>query len=474
MSHEPEIAEGTGRYLSPSGQSLLSHAQKVRATRIHLPRTAATRILTFAIAALPGAWALGLAEFMWPILVLPMALFILRRSRVSMPRAFFLWLAYLALAIVAAISAADGLRIISVYFAATVVFLFAYNASSDELPDNTIVALVALFWVLVVVGGVLGLIFGTAEFPSLANTLFVDESQLDTYWDDVTRVQLSDGLKAGEMSGLVLDHRPKGFLAYANHFGAAVVMFMPAIALLRLQVERGRFSLLLDLVAVAAIFPFIVSRNRWAWLSLLLVTVYIIARLWRPFPQSARALVTGLAVVLVVIAVTPLGGVVTERLEGESSNQYRSEQYRLSWNLIQTSPWLGFGGNQQSDEIAVTSQTEYEDLHLGADSQILQTMINHGIPALVLYGSWLIVLVAVTRTAITPILAITHLAALVAILHAPFYILTPHRWMLLMVVAGASFRYLNDQGRGRQIVLWSSQSALETQARRRRRRNAAS
>ncbi|MBT8400143.1 MAG: O-antigen ligase family protein, partial [Rhodothermia bacterium] len=375
MSHQPEVVEESNRYLSPSGQSLLADAKQARATRINLPRTRATRTLTFAIVALPGAWALGLAEFMWPILVLPMAVFILRRSRILMPRAFFLWLAYVAIAIVAAVSAADGLRIITVYLAATIVFLFAYNASSDELPDSAIVALVALFWILVVVGGVLGLIFGTQEFPSLTNTLFVDEGQLETYWDDVTRVQLSDGLKVGEEAGLVLDHRPKGFLAYANHFGSAVVMFLPAVALLRLQLDRGRHSLSLDLVAVAAIFPFIISRNRWAWLSLLFIALYIVARLWRPFPRSARVMVIGLAMLLIVIAVTPLRGVVTDRLEGESSNQYRSEQYRLSWDLIQTSPWLGFGGNQESDEIAVTSQTVYEDLHLGADSQILQTMI---------------------------------------------------------------------------------------------------
>ncbi|MDH3606008.1 MAG: O-antigen ligase family protein [Acidimicrobiia bacterium] len=426
---------------------------------------------TMAVMALPAAWALGLAEFMWPVLALPMAFFLLSRERVRMPRSFLIWLAYLAIAVVAVVSAGDGARILTVYLAASIVFLFAFNATSDELPDSAIVALIGLYWVVVAVGGVLALIFGTTEFPSLANTLFVDESNAGTFWDDVTRVQLSDGLKVGEQSGLVVDHRPKGFLAYANHFGAALVMFLPALALLRAQLLKGRWARALDIAAVVAVIPFVISRNRWAWLSLVVVAVYLIARLWRPHPKAARVMLTGLSLMLLLVAVTPLQGIVTDRLQSESSKQYRSDQYSLSWELIQMSPWLGFGGNQTGDDPLLSSPSEFEDLNLGADSQILQTTVNHGIPALIVYAVWLFAIVIAARSIDTPVLAVTHLAGLVAILHTPFYVLTPHRWVLLMLLAGASFRHLHAQGRVGTVTLWSKTGSLEARARRGRRRD---
>jgi O-antigen ligase len=70
---------------------------------------------------------------------------------------------------------------------------------------------------------------------------------------------------------------------------------------------------------------------------------------------------------------------VTYRLESAQSNASRQLNYTLSTQLAQASPWLGYGGTVQSQELNAS---------IGTQGQLWTIMVSHGIPALVLFLLW--------------------------------------------------------------------------------------
>ncbi|MBT8165761.1 MAG: O-antigen ligase family protein [Acidimicrobiia bacterium] len=424
------------------------------------PRTRSARLLFIVFLALAGSWLLGLAEFAWIIVVIPLALHLGRKDNVYAPRVFRLWLIFLGWAFFSVFAAGGGYYMLTVYVAATILFLYVFNAQVDELPDSVLVRVLALTWGILVVGGLLGIVLGPTEFPSLGATIVNPEA--DTWLDYVTRVQFGD-----PQEGLlgIWDSRPKGFTPFTNHWGSAFVILLPAVGIVRLQLERGRFSRLMDVMIAASVVPFIVSRNRWAWLSLILVLLYLIARTWRPHPYVGRALLGVLAGFVLIVVVTPLATIVLDRLESEGSEQLRSEMYSQSFEKIEESPWLGFGQVQYSED------PDTEGLQLGGDSQILQTMILHGVPALVLMVVWLGMILVASRRMDTPLNAVTHVAVVVALIQIPAYDLTPHRLMYLMLLAAGAYRYHSTVISRAQPVdlLWGRSTAAEKRLRASRR-----
>jgi hypothetical protein len=456
--------EGLLGGLSPTVERLRRQLRHYHEAELR-PRTRSARLLFIAFVGVAGAWLLGLAEFAWIVLVLPMGLRLGSRGRVYAPRAFRVWVLFLGMAFLSVFWAGSGYYILSVYVAATVLFLFVFNAPEDELPDDAVIRVLALTWVILVIGGLLGLIVGTTEFPSLG--ALVLDPEPGSWVDSVTKVQFSDPLKEGEQEGFLglWNHRPKGFTPFTNHWGSSYVMLLPAAAVVRLQLRRGRLSRLMDVTFILSVIPFVVSRNRWAWASLVVLVVYMIARTWKPHPRLARALLGLFIGFALVVALTPLRTFVTDRLESEGSERLRGEMYTQSLELIEESPWIGFGEVQYSED------PETEGLQLGGDSQILQTMVLHGLPALALLLLWLLWIFVASRRLDTPLNAVTHLAMFTALAQVVAYDLTPHRLMFLTVLGAATFRhraFARDRGE-RLDVLWGRQDGSMSRMRLRRR-----
>ncbi len=175
-----------------------------------------------------------------------------------------------------------------------------------------------------------------------------------------------------------------------------------------------------------------------AWLSLVAAGIYAVILLWRPHPRLAKTLVGILVLALVVVALTPMRALVGERLDETGSHSYRSEQYERSFELIEESPWTGFGVVQE----VRSNLDSTRDVVLGVDSQILSVMIKHGIPATFLLFGWLIALLWVSRKVDSTVLIVGHLMVVVALIQSPWYGLLPHRWHVLMLGAGAMLRHL--------------------------------
>lgn len=439
-----------GGPLSPSAEKLRARLKDLQSRRAPL-RTRGYRLLVTSISGVVIASLLGLAEWAWPFLVIPLGLHVIAQGRVYAPRALLLWIGFAGWATVAVVSAGDGYMPLLTYAAATVAFLFTFNLPEDELADAVVIRAVAGIWLVLAVSGLIGVATGATEFPSLGATVLSPSPESDV--DVLTQVRFADPLKPGEpgIGWNILDHRPNGILPFANHWGSAIVMFLGAVLVLRIQYRDLAARWWLDGVAILTVVPFVLSRNRWAWVTVPVVVLYFIARYWRPNPILARTLLVGIVLASVAVLVSPLRGVIEDRSQDQTGN--RPDQYELSLELVADAPFFGYG------TIQVGENEDGEERELGADSQILYSLVSYGVPATVLLFGWFVVIALASRKADTPIDFVTHFAIVVLLLQAPFYVFVPHRLMLLMLLAGAVFRrvYTDRTGRHRPLLLVASQ-----------------
>ena len=87
---------------------------------------------------LPLWWALGLSHFIWPVIAAGLLLsLLLRAESLRLPRGFGIWLLFLAWMVASATQIdtvgrfAGFLLRLSIYVAATIVFLYLYNRRED-------------------------------------------------------------------------------------------------------------------------------------------------------------------------------------------------------------------------------------------------------------------------------------------------------------------------------------------------------
>ncbi len=138
----------------------------------------------------PLWWAMGISAFIWPILAIPMALSLLLRGALHVPRGFGVWLLFLFWMVGSTAMLSDAGRAIpfgyraSTYFAATIIFLYLYSTPRELLTDRRAVLTLAVFWMVVTAGGFLGSVAPRFEFRSpmeivlpgrLTNNEFVHE-----------------------------------------------------------------------------------------------------------------------------------------------------------------------------------------------------------------------------------------------------------------------------------------------------------
>src|SRR5262249_24493086 len=140
--------------------------------------------VTYLLLGYPLWWALGIADFMWIILAVPMiARMAAWRSRgnrpIRVPPGFGLWLVFLVI-VVAGIATitltAPGTvpspvshRVLSYvnrtagYLADTVLLLYAGNLTERELPRRTFAGMLGFVGILAVVGGIAGMLMPPVE-----------------------------------------------------------------------------------------------------------------------------------------------------------------------------------------------------------------------------------------------------------------------------------------------------------------------
>jgi hypothetical protein len=364
--------------------------------------------LVVLLALYPLWWVLGLGVLVFPILALPM-LVILVRYRfagrpVALPPGFGWWLIFLAAVLVstAALGStppgtvpgdgpsralAVGFRLVE-YLSLTVLLVYAGNLSAAELPQARLVRLLAWLFGVTVLGGLLGLVAGRFGFASPAELLLPSWLRTNGFVQSLVHPSAAQ-VQHVLGSASARPAAPWGYTnTWGNNFCLLVVWFVVACWALPAQPAQPaqrRLRVFGVLGLAVAFVPMVLSLNRGLWVGLLVMVGYAGIRYLRPSRALAGAAI-GAAGLALALAVTPLGGVVADRLAHGKSNSVRLYLTERAVTDLAGSPVIGYGSTRDTlggrSSVAIGESTNCArcgNFTIGGNGQLWQLLFAHGL-----------------------------------------------------------------------------------------------
>jgi hypothetical protein len=314
--------------------------------------------LTALYAGFPLWWLLGLANFVIPLLAVPMAVRLMRERPLRLPRGFALWALFLVWVLAGvfvlqvdapgSVHGAGGpgryltyAYRVAMYLAATVALLYVGNLSEREVGSTRIARLLGGMFVVTTVGGLVGVLFPHVSLASPVELLLPHALATDPY------VQSLVHLRTAEVQTILgyAEARPVAPFNYANAWGANYSFFLPFFLLTWFGRKAGWRRWAGPVVLAVSAVPVAYSLNRGLWGALALGLAYVAVRLALAGRLLIlQGLVGGVLVVALMLVVTPLGSLVSSRLDHPHSNDRRSALLtRTVSSVAEGSPVLGFG-----------------------------------------------------------------------------------------------------------------------------------
>lgn len=385
--------------------------------------------LTLMVAAYPLWFLLGLSGFMWVALAFPMAGALLRRRGLVAPRGIAWWALFLAAVLASVVSIDSASRMAGYllrlgYYASATVFLLYLLNGGDGVPVRRIVRAFNLLWVFAIVGGYLALVVGAYTFRSPMWYL-LPQPLLD---NDLIHTLVTPGFAdVQDIVGFPVP-RPKAPFAYTNSWGSMVALTTP-FALAALANPRiGLSPRLIRWVLAAAVVPMVISLNRGLWLSLGLGLIYGAVRLGLGGHRGLflRLVVSGVLLAAVLV-LSPLGALVTSRVESGHSDHDREGLAMAAVHGALERPLFGWGAPRPN----------VRDLpSVGTHGQIWLVTFSHGFVGATGFVAALASFLWWSRRQVTTTGLWAHVVVLVGIIQLPFYLMIPNA--LFAVMAGVA------------------------------------
>lgn len=430
MDAAPLGLSGTRRLGDPTAPSRTTLGTRgwVRRLPAHWP-------ITLCIAGFPLWWALGAGALIWPVFAAPLAVRLMTHRRpLHVPVGFGLWLLYLVF-VVLSFTALDAgglpfayLWRLANYVSCTVFFLAIAGAEEDEIPAGHLVRLMAGFWIIVVVGGWLGVLLPNGELPSLTAKLFPASLASDEFFAQLVTPGFA---QVQDILGYPLG-RPKAPFVYTNDWGSAFALLLPFFFLSWLQSADARRRATAYVLLAASLVPVFISLNRGLWLSLGVALIYAASRRGNVARTARRALVALVTVGLLVIVFTPVGSVVESRAETDHSSAGRGRIYEESLAVALESPIIGLGG-----PVPFPGNRIYPNL--GTQGWLWTVLVSTGYVGLgIVVAAWLRL---IWETRAGPSVTFwCHVVLIIGLVQITIYDMIPSSLHIVFIAAGLGFR----------------------------------
>ncbi|HET6213711.1 MAG TPA: hypothetical protein VFE14_12680 [Micromonosporaceae bacterium] len=352
----------------------------------------------------PLWWVLGLGVLIFPILAVPMLVALVRQHAagrpVRLPPGFALWALFLLVAVVGiaalgadpsgTVPATAASRLVAVLFrlgeyaGLTVLLVYAGNLTRAELPQRRLVGLLGWLFAVTVAGGLLGVFAGHFAFTSPVELLLPHGVRAKGFVQSLVHPSAAQVME-------ILGHpspRPAAPWGYTNTWGnnfcLLVVWFVAAVW--GFATSRRIRVLAAGCLAVSVV-PAIYSLNRGLWIGLGLIAGHVAIRLGlRGRLWAIGGLAAAAAALAAALAVTPLGGVVGDRLDNGKSNGVRMYLTERAITGATESPVIGFGSTRNTqggrNSIAVGESDDCErcgNFTVGGNGQLWQLLFAHGL-----------------------------------------------------------------------------------------------
>lgn len=317
------------------------------------------------LAGWPLWWALGLVSYIFVLLAIPMAwrmhVWKKRYGRaIKKPRGFGLWLLFLVVVVAGVTQLGQdapmtlpggvishmvgywALRAVS-YVAAAIALLYAGNLTESELPRRRLAYLLGLVAIYAIVFGLAAVADPGFHFTSPLASLVpaslqqADVSILTALHPTLTQKQTFGGVG-----------RPAAPFTFSNGWGNNLAITLPWLIVGWWLLGTPRQRKICAVILAIAIVPIVFSFDRGLWIGLVLAAGYMAVRLSARNPKLLAGFIGAVLVVAVVVALSPLMGLITARINKGSSNAGRANQAVVALEGAKASPILGFGSTRRT------------------------------------------------------------------------------------------------------------------------------
>ena len=388
-------------------------------------------------ALLPLFWLIGLSAIVWVLVAIPLAgSLALRRGDLQVPRRFGIWLLLVLWICASAMELTDTGRMIawawraSFYMAGTVIFLYIVNVPDWKLSIRSIVNALAFYWILIVFGGWLGVLFPNVSFASPMQYVLPHGFLHNQYVFEHVHLQFAEvqhflGFPVG---------RPETFFPYTNAWGSSFAMLTPFAICAMTQATTRAWRRTLQISMALSLVPVVFSLNRGLWLSLGIGIVYATIRfaVRGDFRQVGRV-VAVLAILAAIVSLSPLGDLATGRFQHKTGDAGRIQRDQEAQQRLLQSPLLGFAAPLPSSDPTQSS--------VGTESEIFLLVFSHGIPGLGLWMLWFFYTLFRSARWRSPWAFWAHVSLLIALIQVPYYEIT-ERLPIMLVAAAIAYRVM--------------------------------
>jgi O-antigen/teichoic acid export membrane protein len=388
--------------------------------------------------AFPLWWVLGLSAVIWTVMTAPLLVALIWRQRTRAPVSIVLWLTFVTWVLMSGLQLESGTKLVTftyrltLYLCGGLLFLYVYNLPRSRRLDVRVLRILTAFWMIVVIGGYVGILGGSHSFPALIEFLLPRHLRSQPFVQELVQPVLAN---VENFLGFPVP-RPSAPFPYTNNWGGNIAVLTPvafaAMSVTRAGVRRKTIAFFL----IASLLPMIVSLNRGMYISLGVGLLYVAIRLaGRGRVATLATLIVLMLGLAVVVALTPLRHLVIANV---SSTHGHSNTTRVSVDQqaiagANQSPWFGFGEPQ-----AVTGQGGTPPI--GTQGQLWMVLYSDGYIATVLFiGFFLAVLWQTRRAAGTAGLWL-HVVPLIALTQITVYGWLPVELQVVMVVAALAYR----------------------------------
>lgn len=404
-------------------------------------RLSVTWPLVVLFVAFPVSWALGVGAFTWIIVAIPMLAALIWRRWSRVPVAFILWLAFVSWVLLSGMQLTADTKIITfsyrlaLYAAAGVLFVYTYNLPRSRSLDTKILRILTVFWMIVVVGGYLGILVGSHTFTPALDLLLPHGLRSQPFVRELVQPVFVD--TGGSIHGLRFP-RPAAPFTYSNWWGGNLAVLTPVAIAAAIAAGRGARRKLIVCLLIAQIVPMVFSLNRGMFLSLGFGIFYVAVRLaLRGRLASLGSLLGVAALVTAILVMTPLGHLVVASFA--SSNHGHSDTTRLSASQqalagARQSPIFGYG-----EPAAVTGQGQQPPI--GSQGQLWTVLYSNGVPAAIFFIGFFVAVLWQTRRARGMAGLWLHTVPVVALPQIVVYGWLPVELQVVMVAAALAYRY---------------------------------
>jgi hypothetical protein len=384
----------------------------------------------------PVFWFLGLSAVAPLLCAVPMAVLLMLRGRIHLPRSFAIWIAFLICALASAVmvegfgrSVGYATRIAN-YVAATVIFVYVFNSSRARLTDGLLLRGMCWYLGTIVVGGWLGVLRPEGQLTTLAARVLPASIADNEFVQALVRPRFAEVQQP--YGSPIAFNRPSAPFPYTNAWGTnfTLLLFFALAMIVAFRTVLAKVAVVGLLLL--AVYPAVETGNRGMLLASGVLVVYGVLRLaLRGVTGPLKALVMTMVLAALVGVPQRIAETIAARQEFSASNETRSSVYLEAFRGALESPILGQGTPKTVSNL---------DVAVGTQGHVWNVMFSYGFLALAFYVGWFLLAIWQSRNAVGSARLWLHVAACAPLITGFYYGYDGPQLAVAMVACAAAMR----------------------------------